>query len=37
MACFIVPTVEAIAVTVVRKVMEKKEKTPEAADIRLIC
>ena len=35
MACFIVPTVEAIAVTIVRKVTEKKEKTPETADIRL--
>lgn len=35
MACFIVPTVEAIVVTVVRKVMEKKEKAPEESDIRL--
>ena len=35
MACFIVPTVEAIVVTVVRKVMEKKEKAPEEPDIRL--
>ena len=35
MACFIVPTVEAIAVTIVRKVTEKKEKAPETADIRM--
>ena len=33
MACFIVPTVEAIVVTVVKKVVEKKEKKPEEVDI----
>ena len=33
MACFIVPTVEAIVVTVVKKVVEKKEKQPEEVDI----
>ncbi|MBO4471111.1 MAG: hypothetical protein J5841_05100 [Clostridia bacterium] len=35
MACFVVPAVEAIVVTVVRKVMEKKEKQPEEVDIVL--
>lgn len=35
MACFIVPTVEAIVVTVVKKVVEKKEKKPEEVDIVL--
>lgn len=33
MACFIIPTVEAIVVTVVKKVVEKKEKQPEEVDI----
>ena len=35
MACFIVPATEAIVVTVVRKVMEKKEKQSEEVDIVL--
>lgn len=35
MACFVVPAVEAIVVTVVRKVMEKNEKTPDEVEIRL--
>jgi hypothetical protein len=35
MACFIVPTVEAIVVTVLKKVVEKKEKKPEEVDIVL--
>ena len=35
MACFIVPTVEAIVVTVVRKVIEKKEKQPEEVSVVL--
>ena len=35
MACFIVPTVEAIVVTVVKKVIEKKEKQPEEVSIVL--
>lgn len=35
MACFVVPAVEAIVVTVVRKVMEKKEKQSEEVDIVL--
>ena len=35
MACFIVPTVEAIVVTVVKKVVAKKEKQPEEVDIVL--
>ncbi len=29
MACFLIPTAEAIVTTVVRKVIEKKEKQPE--------
>ena len=33
MACFVVPAVEAVVVTVVKKVMEKKEKQPEEVDI----
>ena len=35
MACFIVPTVEAIVVTVVKKVIEKKEKQPEEVSVVL--
>ena len=35
MACFIVPTVEAIVVTVVKKVIEKKEKQPEEVSVIL--
>ncbi|QUC66005.1 hypothetical protein [Aristaeella hokkaidonensis] len=35
MACFIVPAVEAIVVTVVRKVIEKKEKQPEEVSVVL--
>jgi len=35
MACFVVPTVEAIVVTVVKKVMEKKEKQPQEVDVVL--
>ena len=35
MACFVVPAVEAIVVTVVKKVMEKKERQPEEVDIVL--
>ena len=35
MACFVVPAVEAIVVTVVRKVMAKKENQPEEVDIVL--
>lgn len=35
MACFIVPTVEAIVVTVVKKVVEKKEKQPQEVDVVL--
>lgn len=35
MACFVVPAVEAIVTTVVKKVIEKKEKAPEEVGIRL--
>ena len=35
MACFIVPTVEAIVVTAARKVMEKKEKASGEVEVRL--
>ena len=35
MACFTVPAVEAIVVTVVRKVIEKKEKQPEEVSVVL--
>lgn len=35
MACFVVPAVEAIVVTVINKVAEKKEKAPEEVEIRL--
>ena len=35
MACFIVPTVEAIVVTVAKKVIEKKEKQPEEVSVVL--
>lgn len=35
MACFIVPAVEAIVVTVVKKVIEKKEKQPEEVSVVL--
>ena len=35
MACFIVPATEAIVVTVVRKVMEKKEKQPRETEVVL--
>lgn len=35
MACFLVPTTEAIVTTVVRKVMEKKEKKPQETEILL--
>lgn len=34
MACFVVPVVEAVVVTAVRKVMEKKEKDPKGAEAR---
>ena len=34
MACFVVPVVEAVVVTAVRKVMEKKEKKPKNEEIR---
>ena len=35
MACFTVPAVEAIVVSVAKKVIEKKEKQPEEVDIVL--
>ena len=35
MACFTVPAVEAIVVTVVKKVIEKKEKQPEEVSVVL--
>lgn len=35
MACFIVPTVEAIVVSVAKKVIEKKEKQPEEVSVVL--
>jgi hypothetical protein len=35
MACFLIPTAEAIVTTVVRKVIEKKEKQPEETEILL--
>ena len=35
MACFLIPTAEAIVTTVVRKVIEKKEKQPEEMEILL--
>ena len=35
MACFTVPAVEAIVVTVVKKVIEKKEKQPEEVTVVL--
>ena len=35
MACFTVPAVEAIVVTVVKKVIEKKEKQPEEVSVIL--
>lgn len=35
MACFAVPLAEAIVTTVVRKVIEKKEKAPEEVEITL--
>ena len=35
MACFLIPTAEAIVTTVVRKVIEKKEKQPEEIEILL--
>ena len=35
MACFLSPTAEAIVTTVVRKVIEKKEKQPEETEILL--
>ena len=34
MACFLVPVAEAVAVTVVTKVLEKKEKTSEIAELK---
>ena len=35
MACFLIPTAEAIVTTVIRKVIEKKEKQPEETEILL--
>ena len=35
MACFVVPAVEAIVTTVVKKVIEKKEKVPAEVEVRL--
>ena len=35
MACFIVPTAEAVVVTVVKKIAEKQEKYPDEVDIVL--
>ena len=35
MACFLIPTAEAIVTMVVRKVIEKKEKQPEEMEILL--
>ena len=35
MACFTVPAVEAIVITVVKKVIEKKEKQPEEVSVVL--
>ena len=35
MACFIVPAVEAIVVSVAKKVIEKKEKQPEEVSVVL--